>query len=99
MLLTTTPIVLVRCVTRLRATALATYFCFCAILRTRAAVLAFTSGLLRSALDTDECDTPAARAMSLMEIISGSSSRKTRVTPQKNAANGQGCKRRRRQQR
>src|SRR5215467_3432965 len=83
---TTMPIVLVRLVTRLRATALATYLCSRAIFCTRAAVLALTRGLFRKALETVEWDTPALRAMSLMEIMERMASRKPRAAPQEKAA-------------
>ncbi len=64
---TTSPMVRVRRVTRPRATALARYPASSAILRILAAVAAFTSGLFCSARDTVGCDTRASRAMSLIE--------------------------------
>ena len=69
MLVTTTPIVLVRRVTRLRATALTVYPFSAAIFWMSSRVSAFTSGLSRNARETVECETWAARAMSLIETI------------------------------
>ena len=54
MLVTTTPMVLVRLVTRLRPTALTVYPCSLAILWMMALVSGFTRGLLRRARETVE---------------------------------------------
>src|SRR5947209_6881003 len=68
MLVTTTPIVLVRLVASDRATALARKPDFAAICRILSDVSSLTSGLPRSARETVEWDTPAIRAMSLIEV-------------------------------
>jgi hypothetical protein len=67
MFVTTTPIVSLRRVTRLRAAALVRYPISLAIRWMVSVVARFTSGLLRSALDTVECATPALLATSLMD--------------------------------
>src|SRR5665213_471908 len=69
MLVTTTPIVSVRRLTRLRPTALTRYPFSFAIAWMRRLVSGLTSELLRRALETVEWETLAARAMSLIEII------------------------------
>src|SRR6478672_5870410 len=67
---TTTPIEYVRPVARLRPTALTRKLTSAAMRRMRSAVSALTSGLFLSARETVECDTFAARAMSLIESVS-----------------------------
>ena len=68
MLVTTTPIVLVRLVASERATALARKPDLAAICRILSDVSSLTSGLPRSARETVEWDTPAMRAMSFIEV-------------------------------
>jgi hypothetical protein len=67
MLVTTTPIVSLRRVTRLRAAALVRYPISLAIRLIISVVSALTSGLFRSARETVECATPANLATSLMD--------------------------------
>src|SRR6266536_5980687 len=67
MLVTTTPMVSLRRVTRLRAAALVRYPASWAMRWIFSTVSGFTNGLLRSARETVECATPAILAISLME--------------------------------
>ena len=67
MVVTTTPIVPVRWVTRLRAAALARYPDSWAMRLIRSAVFALIEGWRLSARETVECETFASLAMSLMD--------------------------------